>query len=95
MRDAVPSKLFLCVKDFSSGKTFDMELPSNMPIKMLSQGIAKFLNASGMSTLSVAVDHEIWHNDRKLRDSETLASLGIWDGSEIIIRERKEVGRCT
>ena len=88
---AIPEKVLVSVRDASSGREYDMELPSQMTIKMLAQGISRFFQISGLLRGSREIQHEIWYNDRKLRDNETLSSVGIWDGSTITIRERRAV----
>lgn len=88
---AIPEKVIVSVMDASSGREYDMELPSQMTIKTLAQGISRFFQISGLLRGSMEVKHDIWYNDRKLRDNETLSSVGIWDGSKITIRERRPV----
>lgn len=91
MTRAIPEKVLLCVQEARSGRQFDMELPSQMPVKLLAPGIARVLGASGLAAFSDESAIEIWYLDRRLKADETLSSVGIWDGSEITIRERGAV----
>lgn len=94
MTNRIPDKVLVSVTDAESGISWDMELPTQMPAKELALGISRFLRENGKMPFRSSAGDRIWFHDRRLLDDDTLASLEIWDGSEITIHKRKEGGRC-
>ncbi len=77
----------LIIQGKNPKKTFeeklDMELPSFMPWKELSKKILECLKESKSDKYAFYYYLYAKHNGRKFTDMDTLASLGIWDGSII------------
>ncbi len=61
----------------------DMELPSFMPWKELSKKILECLKESRTDKYAFYYYLYAEYNGHKFTDTDTLASLGIWDGSII------------
>lgn len=70
--------------------SFDFELPTKMPAKDLAKGILRLLKVYGSaeewnneSRYANKVSLSLFYDEVKLQNSQTLASVGAWDGSTI------------
>ena len=76
----------VAVNDTASGKVYDFELPSRMTASDLTQGILRLLREFEPGQLDGRTIAELWAEGERIPENGTLASEGIWDGSEIILR---------
>lgn len=79
----IPSKVLVSMTDNKNRYATDIELPSQMRINELTKGILRLLKEFEPTIYSGYDSAELWVDNLKLRDDQTLASAGIWDGSEI------------
>lgn len=71
----------------STGKKIDFELPAFLPVSELCPKLLETLK--GMAPQEYIRVHkiEIWWNGKKMKENDTLAAQGAWDGSILEIRE--------
>ena len=83
------SAVIVTVKIAGEQQQHDMELPVNVPIKELAPKLLKALKSiehrlfMSVENIKIRYDKE----NRYLSDIETLASVGAWDGSVIIVEK--------
>lgn len=90
----IPKRVIVRVKDCEfEDFCQDFELPTRMPIRDLSKGILKLLKVYGPngewdkeSRYAKKISLSLFYNEIKLQNDQTLASVGIWDGSVIGFR---------
>lgn len=82
----IPQKVLVSVVDEKSHFFSDMELPTNMPISDLSRGILILLREYEPKKYFNCSFANLWVGDIKLKDTQTLASAGVWDGSTIRLK---------
>jgi uncharacterized ubiquitin-like protein YukD len=79
--------VIVTVKIAGAGQQHDMELPADIPIKELAPKLLMALKNiegrlfMGVERIKIRFDAE----NRYLLDIETLASVGVWDGSIITV----------
>ena len=86
MREDYPPKVIISLKDTTLDYSSDVELPSEMPIKDLSTGLIRLLRTYEPRKYAGCTSVDLWFGDEKLKDEQTLASIGAWDGSELTLR---------
>lgn len=73
------------------GEQLDMELPAFLPAAELCRKLAETLRAYRPELYGSVFQLTLRSGQRFLKENETLASLGIWDGSIIHCELQKEV----
>jgi len=68
--------------------TYDMELPAFMCLDELKKKVVETLRLMDIRKFATVREIELFYNGQSLRNNETLAGYGIWDGSSIEIRAR-------
>lgn len=86
MSEKHPKKLLVSLQDRKSDYRTDAELPADMRISDLKEGILRMLKAFEYTRYGFGERLDLFCNDQTLEDSETLSSLGIWDGSKLQFR---------
>ena len=82
----IPEKVIVCLQDSVRNYRTDAELPSQMLIPDLRKGILALLKEYEPGKYAACTEISLSFNGSSLRDSQTLASQGIWDGSVLEIR---------
>ncbi len=85
MTAEIPSSVLVTISDKSSNYKSDFELPSQMFVKDLATGILRMLRTFEPRKYAGRVSVDLWVGETKLKDEQTLASAGVWDGSEITL----------
>lgn len=88
MKKDHPERLLLSLRDQSSNFASDAELPADMEISRLSVGLLRLLRQYEGSRYGHCTTLTLYHEGRELQNGETLASLGLWDGSELQFRAK-------
>lgn len=94
MISEIPDRVIVAVVDSDNGYTSDMELPTEMPVDDLAKGILHLLREYEPRKYAGRYLPVLYAKGRELNSGETLASAGIWDGAEIVLRfpEKKKHG---
>lgn len=91
----IPDSVIVAVVDNDNGYTSDMELPTEMLVDDLVKGILHLLQEYEPRKYAGQRLPVLYAKERELDGGETLASAGIWDGTEIVLRfpeKKKHVG---
>lgn len=84
------NRVIVTVRDPIRQTELDLEMPAFVPIGRLRGELLETLHTlRPQQWLSVSAI-ELLDGDRVLADSETLSSLGLWDGSILTVRPAKE-----
>ncbi len=83
MTAEIPTSVLVTITDRANNYSSDFELPSQMLIKDLAMGVIRLLREDEPRKYAGKSTVDLWVGDEKLRDNQTLASSGVWDGSEI------------
>lgn len=87
---AIPAKVLVELYAPTLDYRNDALLPSHMTVANLRIGLLRLLREKERRFFK-ATNIMIFHNGKQLKDNDTLASLGIWDGSilelEITIKQ--------
>ena len=81
----IPSSVLVTITDIANNYKSDFELPSQMLIKDLTMGILRLLREFEPKKYAGRTSVDLWVGEKKLKDDQTLASAGVWDGSEITL----------
>ena len=78
---------FVIVTVRDSVKNYDIEVPTNLPVKYLAADIMEVLSSYNPKEISAKPSCTLYCErlDRVLRENETFGSAGIWSGDVIII----------
>ena len=66
----------------NNGREFDIELPANVKVELLKPVLVEALSRKGSRPGS---NFNLSSNGNILKDSDTLFSAGVWDGSYLTI----------
>lgn len=83
MREKHPEKVLLCLRDREHDYKTDVELGADMFVSELKTGLLRLLKRWESACYGSCTSLTLYYNGRQLKDNETPASLGIWDGSEL------------
>lgn len=79
------SAVLVSAKILPKGRVLDLELPAFLPAKELKSKLLESFRVMDPGEFSMVSSLEIRWREQTLRDEETLAALGIWDGSDLEI----------
>lgn len=83
----IPEKAIVTVQAPEWGYAADVELPVNMPLHQLRIGLLRLLREKAPRLFSRAAEICLLYNGKTLDDDrQTLASLGIWEGSILTLK---------
>lgn len=82
-------KSIVTLKDNASGFCGDFELQTNTRIEELKGALNQALISSYPAQFAGSRGIDLIYQNAKLSDDETLASMGIWDGSVLEIEVRR------
>ncbi|MDR1299497.1 MAG: EsaB/YukD family protein [Oscillospiraceae bacterium] len=82
----MPEYFIVTVSD--GGFETDLEIPSGLPFSEFKGKLLEIMKILGAAGARSWGDHRLTFNGRPLRDSDTLASVGAFDGSLLIIARR-------
>ena len=89
MTAEAPDKVIVSIADEENKFYADVELPTRMAIHNLSKGIVRLLREFEPLKYAGKTSANLWAGDTKLKEDQTLASAGVWDGSVVHLRFRK------
>lgn len=81
-----PEKVIVALLDRENGFQSDAELPCHMLVSDLSVGLLRLLQAKEPGRYAGCTRIDLWIGDRKLSGNQTLASVGAWDGTLLVLR---------
>ncbi|MDR1048207.1 MAG: EsaB/YukD family protein [Synergistaceae bacterium] len=83
----LPEAFIVTITNVAGSFAVDLEIPSELPFAEFKEKLLGILKILGESELRSGHDYRLFYKNRVLAGDETLARVGAFDGSRLVVAE--------